>query len=898
MQERERTIEEVAAAGLPWHALASEEALARLDSSPAGLDEVEVVRRRALHGANVLLPGRPVSPWLLLVRQVRGVVPALLAATAVVSLAVGDAIESAAVAAVLLLDVAIGFVTEWRAHRALDALRRLQTQTATVRRAGRDSAIDASELVVGDVMLLAAGTAIAADARVLAASELRAVEAPLTGESFPVDKSLAPVAVDAPLAERSSMVFKGTMVGAGSGLAVVTAVGRGTEVGRVGELVEATREGPTPLELRLDRLGRSLLLATLVVAVVVAVLGLLRGVPLALMVETSLALAVAAVPESLPAVATIVLAVGMRRMARRHALVRRLPAVETLGSTTVLCTDKTGTLTAGGMSVARVSVAGRTVEVIGPGDGGAGSFRLDGRPVSAGEVPGLLALLTVGALANRARVDHHGGSPQGDPTEIALLAAARQAGLSPAALLASAPEVAEVPFQSERMLMATFHRRGDAVDACVKGAPGRLLDRCSEWLAAGGPRPLDEAQRSVIRATNAELAGAGLRVLALARRQLSGGEIPGEPALHELVWLGMVGMEDPAVTGVEDTLAELRGAGIRVVMLTGDQTLTASVVARRLGILRAGDEVLEGRQLTTLADEALRERLGRVTVLSRLEPAAKLRVVEALQRRGEIVAMLGDGINDGPALRRADIGLAMGLRGTDVAKETAGLVLADDRLQSVAAAVAEGRVIRDNVEKVLFYLFSCNLAEVAVVGGAVLAGLPMPMTPLQILWLNLVTDVFPALGLAMEPAEPDVMRRPPRPSGGQLLSPGMLGRIVLSSVVLAAATLGLFGWMLASSAPPIDTRTAVLVTLSVAQLLHVWNAGGKAPRAGRRLRNGWLWGAVAAGLALQLAVVYVPVLARPFGTAPPTLREGIAIATAAALPLLVGQLARLVRRRP
>ena len=884
--------------GVAWHALGSRDALARLHSVTDGLGPQEVERRRAVHGPNQLRPPSPIPAWRLLGRQLRGMVPALLGATALVSLVAGDRIESAAIAAVLVLDVAIGFVTEWRAHRALHALRQLQAQAAVVRRAGRECSIPAAELVPGDVILLEAGAAVTADARLLAAVELRVVEAPLTGEPFPVDKTERPAPADAPLPERSSMVYKGSLVAAGSGLALVTATGRATEVGRISDLLATLPEGPTPLEQRLDRLGRSLVAATLLIGGGVAAIGIWRGGSLALMVQTGLALAVAAVPEGLPVVATVVLAVGLHRMARRRALVRRLPAVETLGSTTVLCTDKTGTLTAGEMTVTRVHVAGRNVAVTGSGYLDEGGFLLDERRVLPEDLPGLAAALSVGALANRARLDGLKGPPEGDPTEIALLVAAHKAGLSRSVLLAGAPEVAEVPFRSERMLMATFHRVEGRLVACVKGAPGQVLDRCARRRDASGPVELDPAGRRELLAANDTLAGQGLRVLALASRELRPGEPPGEPALRELEWLGMVGIEDPAVAGVEDTVAALQAAGIRVVMLTGDQSLTAAVVARSLGILREGDEVLEGRQLD-VAERDLRRRLRRVTVFSRLDPGDKLRIVEALRADGEIVAMVGDGINDGPALRRADIGVAMGIRGTDVAKETAAVVLADDRLHTVVAAVAEGRVIRDNVEKVLFYLFSCSLAEVLVLGAGVIGGLPLPLAPLQILWLNLVTDVFPALGLAMEAAEPDVMRRPPRAVGSELVSRRMLARIAVSGSGLAAATLGAFAWVLAHGAGQAEARTVAFLTLAVVQLLHVWDARSAAPVIfGRRLwQNGWVWAAAAVSLALQLLVVYVPALARPFGTVVPAPRSLAVVAVASALPLLAAQLARALGGR-
>jgi Ca2+-transporting ATPase len=883
----------------PWHALPAADALARLKSSAEGLDEGEARRRSAVYGPNLLRPLRPVSAWRIFGRQLRGVVPLLLAATALVSLLAGDLFESASVAAVLAVNLVLGFFTEWRALRAMHALRCLQTQLAIVRRAGQDHTIPASGLVPGDLMVLEAGAAVAADARVLAASELDAIEAPLTGEPFPVAKGPDPAALAAPLAERCSMVYKGTMVATGSGLAVVTAIGADTEAGRVSQLIDAIREVPAPLEQRLEKMGSGLVFATLAIAALVTAAGVWRGGELPAMLGAGLALAVAAVPEGLPVVATILLAVGLHRMARRRALVRRLPAVEALGSTTVLCTDKTGTLTAGEMTATSFWVAGNRVELSGRGYFEDGRFRLNGAALQPAAVPGLVEALEVGALANRARLHEAGGSPEGDPTELSLLVAARKAGIARGRLLASSPELAEVPFSSQRMLMATFHRQGDSVAACVKGAPGRLLERCSRWLDEGGPRPLDPATRARLLAENTALASQGLRVLALARRQLEPGESPGEEALRELEWLGMVGIEDPLVEGVEETVATLRAAGIRVVMLTGDQRATAAAIAGRLGIAGPGDLVIEGSELGPLSPGELAALLPRVAVLARLAPADKLRIVEAFQGRGEIVAMVGDGINDGPALRQADIGVAMGGRGTDVAKETAGVVLADDRLETIVAAVAEGRVIRDNVQKVLYYLFACNLAEVLVLGTGMLGGLPLPLSTLQILWLNLVTDVFPALGLAMEKAEPGLMRRPPKKASSQLVSRRLLRRILFAAAGLAAATLAAFGWVLAKGGEPSEARTTAFLTLGLAQLLFAFDASSPRPVIfGRRLfHNGWLWAAFGTSLALQLIVVLLPALARPFGSQLPSLAFVPAILAAALLPLGVAQLLRLARRQ-
>ena len=887
-----------------WHAAAPEEVLAALGARGEGLSAEEAERRRRRYGPNSLVVSAPVSAWRILLDQLRSLVMALLGGAAVVALAVGEVLDAVVIAAVLAVNVALGFWTEWGARRAMESLKRLQVPRATVVRGGRELSIDAAGLVPGDVVVVEAGEAVPADGRLLSATELRLVEAPLTGESFPVDKAVAAVPAEAPLAERTSMVYKGTLVAAGRGRAVVTATGARTEVGRISQLVQETEEERTPLEQRLDALGGRLVWVTLAAAAVVAAIGILRGGSTWLMVETGLALAVAAVPEGLPVVATIALAVGMRRMARRRALVRRLPAVESLGSTTVVCTDKTGTLTAGEMTVTALWAGGREVEVGGAGYGLEGRFTEGGREVDPRSDPALAAALRVGALVNRAGLDEGPGgrvAVHGDPTEVALLVAARKAGLAREELLAEEPEVGELPFSSERMLMATFHRRGaDSVVAYVKGAPGRLVELSSGTLTADGVRPLGPDGRQAILDENRRMAERGLRVLAVALRELPAGATPGEPALAELVFVGLVGLSDPPAAGVRETIARLHGAGVRTVMLTGDQRVTAEAVARQLGVLRPGDETADGRELAGLAPEELAARVGRIAAYCRVTPADKLEVVRALQARGEIVGMLGDGVNDAPALKRADVGVAMGIRGTEVAKETADVVLADDRFETVAAAVEEGRVIFDNIRKFIFYLFSCNLSEVSVLLLGVLLGLPLPVVPLQILWLNLVTDVFPALALAVEPAEPDVLRRPPRHPQAAILSRGFLTLIGGYGLAMTVVVLGAFAWALASPETSLGrARTIAFMTLALSQLFHVFNARSAEPVLfGRRLlENRWVWGAVALTLGLQLAVVYHPGLSRLFHTEPLAAGEWLVVLGASLVPLLAGQLYKIARQR-
>ncbi|HSG82863.1 MAG TPA: HAD-IC family P-type ATPase [Gemmatimonadota bacterium] len=883
-----------------WHELPAQEVLGRFGSSSAGLTESEAQERLGRYGPNALEIGKPISAWKIFADQLKSLVVLLLFAASAVAVAIGDVAEAVAIGAVLIINTAIGFWTEWRARLAMDALRRLQVQEAVVVRSGRSQPIDARELVPGDIIVLEAGAAVPADARVLTVTELTVNEAPLTGESMPVVKTVDPAADEdgrpVPLAERASMLYKGTLVVAGSGRAVVTGTGVDTEIGRLSRLVEETESGDTPLERRLDALGRRLVWLTLGVAAAVTGLGVLRGEDVWLMLETGIALAIAAVPEGLPVVATITLAVGVRRMARRNALVRRLAAVETLGSATLICTDKTGTLTAGAMTVTALVVAGEELEVSGVGYRPVGEFRRRGQMVRAADVDGLDLSLRIGVLANRAALkqDEDGWRAVGDPTEAALLTAGAKAGLEAEELRAEYPEIGEVPFSSERQLMATFHRAPDgSTVAYVKGGPRRLVEESSDTLTAAGTVPLTQEGRQHALETNRELAGRGLRVLALAFRQLAPNEQPGPDALHDLTLVGLAGIQDPPADGVEETIATFHEAGVRTVMITGDQAVTARAIARDLGLLRGDEGTLGGRELAEISDAELARRVGHTAAFSRVTPEDKLRIVRAYQGSGEIVGMLGDGVNDAAALKRADIGVAMGMRGTDVAKETADLVLQDDRFETIGAAVEDGRVIFDNIRKFIFYLFSCNVSEVLTLLITGLAGMPLPLLPLQILWLNLITDVLPALALAMEPAEPDVMKRPPRDPKKAILSRAFIATVGTYSALITTSTLGVFVFGLHVWRIELGHAvTLAFMTLALAQLFHVVNA--RSPERilfTRRMgENRWVLGALVITLGLQLAAVYLPVLSDVLQTHPLEWRDWGLVMTASLMPLVVGQI--------
>ena len=885
----------------PWHTLSADEALARLASDAGGLPQAEAEARLARHGPNELRPVPPASAWEILLDQLKSVVVLLLVAAAGVALLMGDVVEAAAIFVVLLLNTALGFTMEVRARRAMEALRDLEVPRAAVLRDGHARDVDARTLVPGDVLLIEEGGRVPADAYLLQSAELLVVEAALTGESLPVPKRAGAALPEAtPLAERVNLLFSSTFVAAGSGRAVVARTGMDTEVGRIGRLVGAVREEPAPLERRLDELGRRLVWIALAAAALVSLLGYLQGVALAQTLETGIALAIAAVPEGLPAVATIALAVGVRRMARRRALVRRLPVVESLGSATVVCTDKTGTLTAGEMTVTELVAGGRRHEVTGAGYEPEGEvLDAEGQAVEIDADAPLRLALTVGALANRAELLRHEGrwTVRGDPTEGALLAAAWKAGLDPAALAREWPEAGEVPFSSARMLMATFHRRPDGTTAAmVKGAPGRVAELCARVLTANGERPLDDEGRREVLGTNEEMAGRGLRVLALAWRE----DAPAADAsaLGELTFVGLAGIMDPPAEGVPETVAALRAAGIRTVMITGDQRLTAFAVGRELGIVEREEQVVDGRELQALPAGALSERLRGVGAFSRVSPEDKLRIVEALQRQGEIVAMLGDGVNDAAALKKADVGVAMGLRGTDVAKEAAAVVLQDDRFATVGAAVEEGRVIFGNVRKFVFYLFSCNLAEILVLLIAALASLPSPLMPLQILWMNLVTDTLPALALAVEPADAGVMREPPRDPREAILSRAFLARVAAYGALITAAVLAAFGVAL-SAGDEAHGVTVAFVTLALAQTFHLGNArsAGAVVSRAAATSNPWALRAVIAVTLLQVGAVYFAPLARVLHVTPLSLSDWLLIVPLAAAPAVIGQAAKLAHAR-
>jgi P-type Ca2+ transporter type 2C len=905
------------AAQVAWHAVTAEEALARTRSGARGLEPAEAARRLATGGPNALPEAPPPRLAVVFLRQFASPLVWLLLVAAAVSAAIGERADAGVIVAVLLANAVVGAFQEGRAERSMRALRHLAAPRARVRRGGAELDLPAREVVPGDLLVLAAGDAVAADARLVEARSLRAGEAALTGEAVPVDKAATPVAASAGLADRASLVFAGTQIAAGRGLAVVVATGAGTEVGRIAALAEAAAEPETPLARRVARFGRVLALAAAAVFAVVLAAGLARGLPFTAILLVAVSQLVSTVPEGLPVALTVALAVGMQRMAARRAVVRRLAAVETLGSTTVLCVDKTGTLTRNEMTVtAAVTATGRAVVVTGSGYAPEGVF-LDGdRPVDVAGDQALRSLLAAGALCNDATLARAGPGAwhaTGDPTEIALLTAAVKAGLDVAALRAEAPRVGEHPFDAEVRLMATAHvarpggvgsgpappgrdgateQHGAGARVVVKGAPEAVLPLC------GG---LDAGARAAWLGRSEALAARALRVLALAEAP---GAALGEGGVAALAGrlrlLGLVGQLDPPREEAEAAIRTCRRAGLRPVMITGDQPATGLAVARLTGIAREGETALDGAALDALDGPALQAAAARTAVFARVQPAQKLRIVEALQASGEVVAMTGDGVNDAPALVRADVGVALGRSGTEVAKEAADVVLADDHVATLVEAVAEGRLVYANVRKILLVLLSTGLAEIVILLGALVAGLPLPFTAVQILWNNVVTEGTVTVNLALEPREGGEMDRPPLPRDAPLLDRALLLRLLPISATIVVVTLGWLAFRLGEGVPLAHARTGAFTLLALCEWVNLLGCRSERRSAlAMGLRgNRWLAGGLALSVALQAAVIWWPPLARRFGTVPLGAGEVLALVALSTAVLWVEELRKvLVRAR-
>ena len=847
-----------------WHSLTEEETTHQLQSTPTGLSASEAVRRLEQYGPNELQAAGKIRPLDILIEQFKNIFVVILLVATVISVLLGHGIESLAIAVIVLFAVLLGFVQEYRAERAIEALREMAAPTATVLRDGREVEITARNLVPGDVILLRAGDKVPADARLIEAVNLQIEEAALTGESLPAEKHTAPLLGDGlAVGDRKNMVYSGTVATYGRGRAVVVATGMQTEFGKITGMLQSVETSKTPLQENLDRVGKLLAKAAFGVVLVIVLLGIFRGQPALEMFIFGVALAVAVVPEALPAVVTISLALGIQRMVKRNALVRRLPAVETLGSTSVICSDKTGTLTKDEMTVRKIFVAGQMIEVTGSGYTPQGEFLLNGS--KNGHYEPAAVLLRSAALVSDARLVQEDGrwDIKGDPTEGALVVAAAKAGLNKVDLDSQFPRLAEIPFTSETKRMTTLQEMPDGRVAYSKGAPEIILDSCTRYLSAEGERPLDAQTRETILKTAQEMAGQALRVLAVASR-------PAETiaqAEQEQTFLGLAGMIDPPRPEAGQAIQTCLQAGIRPVMITGDHPVTAQAVARELGLLKAGGRVVTGAELESMSEAVFEQQVESIDVYARVSPAHKLRVVSALQKQGHVVAMTGDGVNDAPALKKADIGIAMGITGTDVSKEAAAMTLTDDNFSSIVAAVEEGRGIFGNIKKYLMYLLSSNIGEIGLMAGAALLGLPLPLTAVQILYVNLATDGLPALALAVDPPERDLMRRKPRDPRRGIFTRPVVTLMLTGGIWSTLANLGIFTWALSSGRSLEEAMTMTFVSLVLIQFFKAYNyRSDRISVLQQPFKNRWLNLAVLWELLLLVLIVYLPFLQGAFGT--------------------------------
>jgi len=904
-QAADQVVECASGAGKAWHQMPATEVLRRLGvDRTEGLSDAEIQTRHAQFGPNELIDRGAKSGWKILAEQLTGIFVVILILAGIASVITGDRADAAAIFAIVLLNTVLGFVQEFRAEKAIIALKKMSVPLTTVRRSGTVRVVKTSQLVPGDILLLESGNMIPADCRVLETRNLRVQESVLTGESEPIEKRVEPVQRgDVALGDRRDMVFMGTFVTYGRAEAVVTDTGMRTELGRVAEMLHTVERQPTPLQQRLRRVARDLAFAATSLVIVVFVLGLIHGEDLKLLFLTSVSLLVAAVPEGLPAVVTIALALGTQRLLRRHALVRKLNAVETLGSVTVICSDKTGTLTENRMTLVLIDVAGHRLQVA--EHARARELLMDCGDAQACKLRDPEQLLTIigAALCNDAVLRDTVSSGEfhaiGDPTEAAFVVAAAHFQLPKAELERVFPRIHEAPFESNRKRMTTVHRiHRDLLPTieerypmirfalssigishstkpaaphlgCTKGAVEALLDTCSEVLVDGHREQFTTAWQQRVRTANEELAGRGMRVLGVAMRSVAENELSSEAQILEsdLTFVGLLALADPPRAGVKNAIERCTAAGVRTVMITGDHPATAQQVAEELGIAR-NSRILTGEEVAQLSVEGLTQLVEDVHVYARVSPEHKLKIVEALQRRDEVVAMTGDGVNDAPALRKASVGVTMGVVGTDVAKEAADMVLLDDNFSTIVAAVEEGRVIYDNLRKFITYALSSNAGEILVMLLAPLAGMPLALLPLQILWINLVTDGLPGLALAVEPAERDVMNRRPYNIHKSLFAEGVAWRILGVGLLVGFLSFGMGYWYWKSGAA--TWQTVVFTTLTLSQMgnvLAIRSSKESLFRIGI-LSNKPLLFVVALTVLLQLVLIYVPLFQNIFRTTP------------------------------
>jgi len=863
-----------------------------------GLDDSQLIRQRRSYGPNKLQEAKPKSAWIILWNQLKSLIVFLLIGAAAVAFLFHETMEGFAILVVIFINTLIGFTTEIRAVRSMEALKKLGGVSVKVRRKGEIQELPVEALVPGDIVILEGGDLVGADMRLINCSKLQVDESALTGESVPVIKSHDNMNADVPLAERKNMLYKGTALTMGSGEAIVTATGMNTELGKIAGMIQQAEEESTPLEKRLNRLAQSLVWVTLIIALAVAAAGIAAGKALFLMIETAIALAVAAIPEGLPIVATIALARGMFRMARQNALIRRLSAVETLGATTVIFTDKTGTLTENQMSLSKVILPAGEVDIRGD------HFVRNGQPVkSIG--PDLKTALEICVLCNNASLPKNPeietSKAVGDPLEIALLQAADSADFDIQAFRLKHPEAGEDAFDSDSKRMATFNKFDRGYRISIKGAIEAVLNDCSHIASDKGPVPLRQEEKEQWLQSNVSLGKQGLRVLAMAMKETR--SIKGDP-YQNAVFIGLLGLLDPPRGDVKEAMEACHQAGIRVIMVTGDQPVTAKNIGEAVGLTQGtSDKVLHSRELKSLDSMTGPEQadLLDVPIFARVTPKQKLDLIALHQKKGDVVAMTGDGVNDAPALKKADIGVAMGLRGTQVAQEAADMVLKDDAFATIIKAVKQGRIIFGNIRKAVQFLLSCNVSEVLAVGLASMVNAPLPVLPLQILYLNLVTDVFPALALSVGAGDPNIMKQPPRSPDEPILGRGQWIDIFGFGFLMTLSVLGALAASLTLlKLVPARAVSVSFLTLGFNQLWHVFNMRDRGSSFFKNeiARNPMVWGATVLCVGLLLGAVYIPGLSAVLKVSDPGYQGWIVILVASLFPWIVGQIVRSVPKKP
>jgi Ca2+-transporting ATPase len=887
-----------------WHNLSVYDLFAELGSNWDGLTQEEAAKRLVKFGPNELVEKKRVSALSIFLGQFKSFLIILLLAAVGLSFVLGEKTDAIVILAIIVLAAGLGFIQEYRAERAMEALKKMAALTATVIRGGKEIELPARELVPGDTILLRTGDKIPADGRLIESVNLKAEEAPLTGESVPVEKTSEAIAGEVGVTDRHNCVFTGTTAVYGRGTAIVTGTGMSTEFGKIAQMLAEVTEEQTPLQVNLDRMGKWIAIGAIVLCFLLASVGIWRGHEVLEMLLWGVSLVVAAVPESLPAVVTISLALGVQRMVKCNALVRKLSAVETLGCTTVICSDKTGTLTQDQMTVRQIWADGRLFEVTGVGYEPKGEFRVDGKVVDPKQDSALQILLQAGSLCSDTALVQDGGAwrVKGDPTEGALVVAAAKAGLLQKELAGQFPRVGEIPFTSETKRMTTVHKTPRGRIAYSKGAPEVILGSCAYILSEGREAGLFPEDREGILNRAQEMASQALRVLGIAYKRLPDADDVSGLAEREMVFVGLAGMIDPPRQEVKEAIRLCEQAGIESVMITGDHKSTAVAIARELGLLKKGESVT-GAELDALTDKQFDSHVENIEVYARVSPAHKLRVVEALSKKRHVVAVTGDGVNDAPALKKADIGVAMGITGTDVSKEAADMVLTDDNFASIVAAVKEGRIIFGNIKKYMVYLLSCNLGEILLMAASVLfgplLGIPpgaLPLIAVQILFVNLATDGLPAIALSVDPPEPDIMRQKPRPKGQTIFTGPVLKYIAGVGFWTGLVSLCAFLWALDSGKSLIEAQCVCFVTLILVQFFNAFNCRSFS----RSLfsigiwTNMWLWLAVASQIVLLLLIVYLPVLQGPFNTYALDRADWIFSVFAASTVFIVVEIAKLM----